>query len=289
MPLSNSSSLLARTSGSPGVRTAASNASGASQQQQQQQQQQHGRVYLITGSTDGIGKHTATKLAQAGATVLVHGRSKERVERTVASLRQAAGDGSSSSVQGYTADLSSLAGVRQLAAAVRADHPRLYALVNNAGVYETQQRLSADGFEATWAVNVLAPFLLTSLLWQSVEGCIINTASISAASSIDMANLQQERGYSAHDAYATSKLCNIVFTLKLADFLKQRGSPVTVNALDPGTVNTKMLLAGWGRIGIDVTSADNTYRLATDPALAGVTGGYFVSHRKSRWAAACVC
>ncbi|WIA23484.1 hypothetical protein OEZ85_000229 [Tetradesmus obliquus] len=278
MPLPFSpATLLRHSSGWRPVRTAATSSSAGATLQQQQ-----GRVYLVTGSTDGIGLHTATKLAQAGATVLVHGRSKERVDRAVASICKAAGNSSSSSsVKGYTADLSSLADVRQLAAAVQADHPQLYALVNNAGVYETQKKLSADGFENTWAVNVLAPFLLTSLLWQSVQGRIVNTASISAASHIDMANLQQERGYSAHDAYSLSKLCNIIFTLKLAELLQQQGSSVTANTLDPGTVNTKMLLAGWGRIGIDIGSANNTFKLLTDPNVADITGGYFISHRKS--------
>uniref|UniRef100_A0A383VGD2 Uncharacterized protein n=1 Tax=Tetradesmus obliquus TaxID=3088 RepID=A0A383VGD2_TETOB len=278
MPLPFSSTTLLRQSPCwRHVRTAAtSSTAGATPQQQQ------GRVYLVTGSTDGIGLHTAIKLAEAGATVLVHGRSSERVDRAVASIRKAAGNSSSSRVKGYTADLSRLADVRQLAAAVQADHPQLYALVNNAGVYETQKKLSADGFENTWAVNVLAPFLLTSLLWQSVQGRIVNTASISAASHIDMANLQQGRGYSAHDAYSLSKLCNIIFTMKLAELLQQQGSSVTANTLDPGTVNTKMLLAGWGRIGIEVGSANNTFKLLTDPNVAEVTGGYFISHRKSR-------
>lgn len=236
-------------------------------------------MYLITGSTDGIGRHTALKLAHTGATVLIHGRSPDCVRDTVNSIRRASG---SSSIHGYTADLSDLAAVRQLAAAVTADHNRLTALVNNAGVYETQKRVSADGFELTWAVNVLAPFLLTSLLWRHVDSRIITTASISAASHLDMANLQQERGYSAHGAYSLSKLCDIIFTLHVAQRLQQHNSALKVNTLDPGTVNTKMLLAGWGRIGIEVDTADNTFKLLTDPGVAQLTGKYFVGHRVSR-------
>lgn len=87
---------------------------------------------------------------------------------------------------------------------------------------------------------------------------------------------------SAHDAYSLSKLCDIILTLKLAQYLKSKGSKVTANTLDPGTVNTKMLLAGWGRIGIEVGSANNTYKLLTDPNLADSSGGYFIGHRKSR-------
>ena len=94
-------------------------------------------VYLITGSTDGIGRHTALQLAKRGATVLIHGRNPQRVSDTVSAIQQQSG---SSSVTGYTADMSDLAAVRQLAAAVAADHPQLHALVNNAGVYETKKR-----------------------------------------------------------------------------------------------------------------------------------------------------
>lgn len=101
-------------------------------------------------------------------------------------------------------------------------------------MYEPSHRLSADGYELTWAVNVLSPFLLTSLLLDRITKSIITTASISAASSIDWADLQGERGYSAHSAYSRSKLCNLVFTLRLADMLAGAGSALTANTLDPG-------------------------------------------------------
>jgi NAD(P)-dependent dehydrogenase (short-subunit alcohol dehydrogenase family) len=253
-----------------------------------------GRVFLVTGSTDGIGQHTAERLAAAGATVLVHGRSPARVNAAAERVRAAAATASGKStpvqdrVRTYTADLASLAGVRELAAAVAADFPpgSIDTLISNAGVYEERRAVSADGHELTWQVNVLAPFLLTALLLDRVSSHVITTSSISAASSLDWGNLQQERGYSAHSAYSLSKLMNQVFTLKLASMLAAANSPIRANTLDPGTVNTKMLLAGWGRIGIDVSTADNTYALATAPASAAGSGNYFISARQARPVAA---
>ncbi|KAL4428803.1 hypothetical protein ABPG77_005241 [Micractinium sp. CCAP 211/92] len=241
-----------------------------------------GQVYLVTGATDGIGAHTARRLASQGATVLVHGRSEARVQQAVQEVA-AAGSAAGGAARGYVEDLASLAAVRQLAADVRSDFPGgIHALINNAGVYETQLRKSQDGLEMTWAVNVAAPFLLTACLLGTVQRRIVNVASISAASSIDFDNLQQERGYSAHGAYSLSKLADILFTYELADRLRAAGSPITANCLDPGTVNTKMLFAGWGPIGMRVQDADDEFNAATDPALSSVSGAYFVGSRQRR-------
>ena len=113
-----------------------------------------------------------------------------------------------------------------------------------------RRQVSPQGLELTWATNVLAPFLLTVLLLDAVTHRVVTTASISAASDVDWGNLQQERGFSPHGAYALSKLCNIMFSSQLASRLAAAGSALTSNSLDPGTVNTKMLLAGWGPIGM---------------------------------------
>ncbi len=116
-----------------------------------------------------------------------------------------------------------------------AHYPLLSPLpVSFAGVFETLRRTSHDSYELTWAVNVLAPFLLTRLLRNHISTSVITTASISAASAVDWGNLQQERGYSPHGAYSLSKLCNIVMTLRLARLLEHGGSAVTANTLDPG-------------------------------------------------------
>ncbi|GMH43414.1 hypothetical protein BSKO_11336 [Bryopsis sp. KO-2023] len=233
-----------------------------------------GQVHLVTGSTDGIGRHTATKLAQNGATVLIHGRSLERVSETVAKIKDVSGN---PRIQGYTGDLSSLQQVRQLAEHIKKDHKSIDVLTNNAGVFENYRKESEDGFEMTWAVNVLAPFLLTSLLVDIVKSRIVIVSSLSACGSIDFSNLQQEKGYSERGAYALSKLANQLFSFKLAKLAKD----VTVNCLDPGKVNTKMLLSFRGRVGIELNNADNEFFTATHPSLSNTTGKYFVSKAES--------
>eukprot|EP00884_Botryococcus_braunii_P003214 jgi/Botrbrau1/12894/Bobra.0299s0013.2 len=147
-----------------------------------------GQCIFVTGATDGIGEHTATRLAQEGATVLVHGRSIEKASNTADVIRKRTGN---PNVEPYGADLSSMRQVRSLAAAVKERHPTLAVLLNNAGVFASQMQTTEDGYELTWAVNVMAPYLLTGLLLDSVTDRVVNVSSISAASYIDFDNLQQ--------------------------------------------------------------------------------------------------
>ncbi|XP_071833624.1 retinol dehydrogenase 13-like [Apostichopus japonicus] len=235
-----------------------------------------GRVFLITGSTDGIGKHTAHLIAKLGATVLVHGRSPERVQLTQLEVQQQSGN---ANVHGYVADFASLEGVRQLSRDIHQNHSSLDVLINNAGVLETKRMESADGYEMTFAVNVLSPFYLTSLLLDLLKKGnaprLINVASISQACRIDFDDLQFQMNYgNGVPAYELSKLCNIMFTYMMAEKFQPCG--MTVNTLDPGTVNTKMLLKSWGAIGVSVDEADYEYNLATSSAYDNVTGKYFV-------------
>lgn len=147
-----------------------------------------GKSYLVTGSTDGIGRHTAEKLSRAGAHVIIHGRNATKVEDVAKSLTAAGGH-----ITGVTADMADFKQVRRLAAEVKnalGDKP-LNVLLNNAGVFEKQRSTTADGLEMTFGVNVAAPYLLTSLLLDIISDRIVNVASISAASSIDFGNLQQ--------------------------------------------------------------------------------------------------
>ncbi|KAK3269958.1 hypothetical protein CYMTET_21620 [Cymbomonas tetramitiformis] len=219
-----------------------------------------GRVFLVTGCTDGIGKHTATRLAENNATVIIHGRSESRGEKARQDIIKATGN---ESVEYFNADFTSMGQIREMSEAIKAKYSRIDCLINNAGVYETQKCLSEDGYEMSWAVNVIAPFLLTSLLLDRLragtKSRIINVSSISQTDGggrIDFDNLQHEKGYSAHSAYGLSKLCAVCFTKDLAERLKPEG--ITVNCLDPGTVNTKMLLAGWGPCGIPVYSCSHS-------------------------------
>ena len=233
------------------------------------------KTILITGSTDGIGKQTALELAAMGATVLLHGRNSERADRVLNEIKNATGN---DRLNAFIADLSSLKKVRGLAEQVLLKHDRLDVLINNAGVYETSHRISEDGFEMTFAVNHLAPFLLTLLLLdliiKSSPGRIINVSSQVHASGIDFDNLQAEKYYSEYEAYSLSKLCNVLFTYELAERLK--GTGITVNCLHPGVIDTKLLKAGWGMGGSPVTEGSRTsVYLASAPELNTVTGKYF--------------
>jgi len=252
-----------------------------------------GLSYLVTGSTDGIGKHTATLLASKGATVLMHGRDRKRGEAALRDVEEASkGKGQ---LELYINDLSSLEGVRNLAKDVSAKHPTLHCIINNAGAYAQQRSMSPDGYELTFAVNVLAPFLLNGLLLENVKqfkdesgrscGKIVNVASILHAQGgghLDFGNLQQEKGFDSHAAYALSKLCLVCLTYSLAEKL---GSTPTVNCCHPGTINTKMLTTGWGAFGSDLADAKDEFDLATNKSWAHTTGKYFVDSKPQRSAA----
>jgi len=235
------------------------------------------RIVLVTGSTDGIGKETARQLAQLGATVVVHGRHADRCEAARDEIRAATGN---PRVDFVAADLSSRRQVRQLAAEISARYDRLHVLVNNAGVILLQRQLSEDGIEMSFAVNHLAPFLLTNLLLDvlkaSAPARIVNVSSTvhySAAISFD--NLQGERRYNGVEAYKVAKLGNVLFTCELAERLT--GSGVTVNCLHPGVVATKLLDTGWGwSNGLSpAQGAALSVYLVTSPEVQQVTGQYF--------------
>ena len=237
---------------------------------------------LVTGATDGLGRHVASALARRGATVLVHGRSPERLEATLEELR---GQRSSQKVGSYLADLSSLAAVRDLADRILSEHDRLDALVNNAGIIVRERKESEDGHELTFAVNYLSHFLLTSLLLPLLKGSaparVVNVAS-AAQSPIDFSNLMLERGYDAMKAYSQSKLAQVMFTFDLAEHLQDTG--VSVNALHPASLmDTKMVQSTFGYTMSTVEEgAQAVVRLAVSQEVEGVTGRYFDGTREAR-------
>ncbi|HWQ20411.1 MAG TPA: SDR family oxidoreductase [Methanotrichaceae archaeon] len=239
-----------------------------------------GRTVLVTGSTDGIGKETALVLARMGANVLIHGRDEEKGRKVMEEIRHKSGNGQ---IELYIADLSSQRQVRKLAKEVLGSHDRLHVLINNAGVYMPQRRLTEDGIETTLAVNFLAPFLLTGLLQdllkRSAPSRIINVSSVAHMSArVDLTDLQGERYYDGYNAYALSKLALILFTYSLAE--KLRGTGVTVNCLHPGVINTKLLRAGFGPGGAGVEEGARTpVYLASSPDVENVTGKYFKDRR----------
>jgi NAD(P)-dependent dehydrogenase (short-subunit alcohol dehydrogenase family) len=206
----------------------------------------NGKTVLITGSTDGVGRYVAAKLAAVGAKVLIHGRDKERAESLIAEIR---GHGHAEPTF-YQADLASLDSARALAQAVLAGHKRLDVFISNAGIGSrtqgSERRTSADGHELRFAVNYLSGFLLACrllpLLKTSVPSRIVNVASL-GQHPIDFDDVMITKGYNGNRAYAQSKLAQIMFTIDLADELK--GSGVTVNSLHPATyMNTTMVREG---------------------------------------------
>ena len=237
-----------------------------------------GKTVLITGSTDGVGRYVATRLAAAGAKVLVHGRDAARAKMLMEEIKLAGGVEPAF----YPADLSSLAETRRLAEAVLADHRRLDVFISNAGIGSQNEgparQTSKDGHELRFAVNYLAGFLLARLLLPllraSAPSRIVNVASL-GQHPIDFDDVMIASGYSGSRAYAQSKLSQIMFTIDLAEELK--GSGVTVNSLHPATyMNTTMVRAG----GITPISTveqggEAILRLVTGDDVANKSGLFF--------------
>ena len=239
------------------------------------------KVTCITGSTDGIGRAAALQLAQAGASIILHGRSNSRLEEVKEEIAVCTGNSQVSLIQ---ADFGSLEEVTAMAENLLAENRSIDVLINNAGLYMEQRELTADGFETTFAVNYLAHFhltlLLEPLLLQSGTR-IINVSSVDHLSAgFDIGNMQGERQYTGYDAYAFSKLCNVMFTLEHAERLK--GTGVTVNTLDPGVLATKLLHAGWRLSGQDpVYGGKALVWLALSEEVAGITGCYFENNHQA--------
>jgi len=237
---------------------------------------------LVTGATDGLGKRVARELAAKGTTVLLHGRSPERLEATLEELRSQT---NTEKVGSYVADLSSLAAVRDLADLILSEYDRLDVLVNNAGIIVQERKESEEGYELTFAVNYLSHFLLTSLLLPLLKGSaparVVNVAS-AGQSPIDFDDPMLERGYDAMRAYSTSKLAQIMFTFELAERLS--GTGVSVNALHPASLmDTKMVQSTFGYTMSTVEQGtEAVVRLAASPELEGVTGRYFDGTREAR-------
>jgi NAD(P)-dependent dehydrogenase (short-subunit alcohol dehydrogenase family) len=254
-----------------------------------------GKIALVTGATNGIGIWTALGLAAGGATVGIVARDRGRGEamREFLSARAPSGQ-----VDLFIADLSSLAQVRRLAGEVKARYPRLDLLINNAGLARDRRELTIDGFERVFAVNHLAPFLLTlellDPLRHSAPARIVNVGSeLSDRAKIDFDNLQSEQRYSVLGTYGQSKLALMLFTFELARRLE--GSGVTVNIVHPGGVATNILdLGGWPGAALKMLApvlklflltpeqgAKTTLYVATAPELATVTGRYFKASREA--------
>jgi NAD(P)-dependent dehydrogenase (short-subunit alcohol dehydrogenase family) len=249
-----------------------------------------GKVCLVTGATSGIGLVTARELARQGARVVIVGRDQGRCDAAVAQARAAGGE-----AEALLADLSSLEQTHALAGQFRERHGRLDVLVNNAGGIWLRRELTVDGLERTFAVNHLAPFLLThrllDLLRASAPSRVVNVSSRAhRKATLDFDNLQGERSYGGWRQYCRTKLMNLLFTYELARRLA--GTGVTANALHPGWVATGFGggngLRGWllrtaaryFAIGPEKGARTVIY-LASSPDVVGVSGRYFVEEREA--------
>ncbi|NMB55486.1 MAG: SDR family oxidoreductase [Leptolinea sp.] len=234
-----------------------------------------GKTILITGSTDGIGRQTALELARRGGRIILHGRSKERVAAAATEIEAETG----TAVDYVTGDFASLAQVRDMAADVLKKTDGLHVLINNAGTFSAERRMTEDCFELTWQVNHLAPYLLTCLLLERLKNStparVVNVASMTHAyARLDYENLQGEKEYKGSRAYSLAKLGNVMATFYLAEKLANCG--VTVNCLHPGVVDTKLLRASYNIAGVSPEiGARTSIYLACSPEVEGVTGKYF--------------
>jgi len=245
-----------------------------------------GKICLVTGSTNGIGKSTAIELARMGATVVIIGRDAQKTSEVVKEIRAASGN---PHVDSLLADLSSQQEVRRLAHEFKRKYSQLHVLINNAGGFFLRRQLSVDGIEMTFALNHLASFLLTDLFLDTIQASaparIINVSSDAHASGkIEFDNLQGEQNFRP-SAYDNSKLANILFTLELARRLE--GTGVTVNALHPGFVatgfakNNGKVIAALVSVFAPlvarspVKGAETSIYLASSPNVEGMTGKYF--------------
>ena len=254
-----------------------------------------GKVCVVTGATSGIGKAAAAALARLGATVVLVGRDRGRTEAAAAEI----GPASASPPRAEVADLASLEQVRGLAGRL-AGLERIDVLINNAGLVLGERRITPDGFEHIFALNHLAPFLLTNLLLPKLAASaparvVTVTSDAHSAARLDLSDPNLERGWDSWRSYANSKLANILFTRELARRLD--GTGVTASCAHPGVVRT-----GFGResrpllkLGITIArpfmasperGADTIVYLASSPDVAGQTGGYYVKRQRREPSAA---
>lgn len=242
-----------------------------------------GKVVLITGSTDGLGKETALRLARSGAVILLHGRNHQKGREVLESLRGETGSGDH---QYYNADFSSLQEVAALAESISRDYQQLDILINNAGIGsgDGRREVGREGFELRFTVNYLAPFILTNnllqLLIKSSPSRIVNVAS-GAQDKPVFEDLMLQENYSGKRAYGQSKLALVMFTMTLAERLA--GTGVTANSLHPASMmDTKLVRESGGQPRTTVPEgADTVVYVATSPDTGNDNGNFFDHHERA--------
>lgn len=253
-------------------------------------QTMQGKICMVTGATAGIGEVTAQALAQQGTTVIVVGRNTTRCADTVSRIREASGN---TNVAYLVADLSVQQDIHRLSEEFQSSYLRLDVLVNNVGGIFTSRRETADGLEMTFALNHLAPFLLTNLLLDRLKASqaarVVNVSALAHEwGKLDFDDLQRKKSYKYQgwSAYAQAKLANIMFTYEMARRLA--GTKVSINALHPGIIATnfgaeiggellgKLVRPIFNRLALTPQQGTQTsLYLATSPEVQGVSGKYF--------------
>ena len=263
------------------------------------------KIVLVTGATSGIGKQTALALAKMGARVVITGRSQSSGESAVAEIKAASGN---ANVNLLTGDLSAQANVHALAEQFKARYERLNVLINNAGLAASERKLTEDGIESNFAVNVVTPFLLTHLLMDSLKKSpsprVVTLMGGDVPAKLDMDNLQSEKSFDGLNTYSQTKLAMMVLMYEFA----QREKDMTINVCYPGQASTNMtrsvtpeMLPGFMRFAFPLfklmvredggksaaKASRSSIYLASSPEVEGVTGKYFDTNcKEAAWSPA---
>jgi NAD(P)-dependent dehydrogenase (short-subunit alcohol dehydrogenase family) len=239
------------------------------------------KTILLTGATDGIGYQTAIELAKMNPVLILHGKNETKGENI---KNQLISDSGNEKIHYFNADLSSFTQINAFIDKIKEQFSHIDVLINNAGIYEAHKIILDNGFEKTFMVNYLSAFHLAlgllDLLRKSSSAKIINVSSMVHAGTIDFANINGNKSYSGDSAYSLSKLCNILFTYELAANLKNE--KITVNALHPGVINTKLLRAGWGAMGASATEGAQRILFLVKDVDETVSGKYFEHDRETK-------
>jgi NAD(P)-dependent dehydrogenase (short-subunit alcohol dehydrogenase family) len=239
------------------------------------------RVVLVTGSTDGIGRATARALAAGGMKVILHGRTKPKIDAALAALTE---ELPGAELEAVSFDLGSPAAVRRGAEQILARVPALHVLINNAGIFADERVVTDDGIELTFAVNYIGPFLLTELLAPRLEASatpgapsrVINVASIAhTRGRIHIDDLTLANGWTGYAAYAMSKLAGVMHAITLAE--NHAPDRLVAYSVHPGVIGTKLLRQGFGPVAGSAveTGARTQVRLAGEETISAPSGSYF--------------
>ena len=246
-----------------------------------------GRVCLVTGANAGVGKATATGLARMGATVVMVCRNLERGETAQAEI---SADSGSQDIDLLIADLSSQGSVRKLARTFTSKYPHLHVLINNAGTITRRRRITVDGLETQFAVNHLAPFLLTNLLLDTLKASaparvVTVSSQVHSKSPLDFDDLRSDREYTASQVYRKTKLANILFTYELSAGWRERTSRPTAST--PASLQQSSSTTTWAGPTTPVSGSGAAFgsspeqgasvvlHVATSPEIEGISGKYF--------------